>query len=316
MTMRNIKKLCVLLVAVFATTVAFGQHITDLRLNEILIKNDTNYVDEYGRHVPWIEIFNTSYNKVNVAECYLTDDTTGLANGTGIANWYRIPEGDPKTLIQQRSHVVFYLDAAALYGTFHTNFDPSKSKTNYVALISSNGKTIIDIIEFPTSLRTSSQSYGRVEDGSDEFAYLEYFTPGSTNKVEMGITKSEKLQKDDPYGFGMAIISMAVVFSALILIYFMLKIFGKINRKMQKSAAETAAAQTTTPATTANAPAVSKNDDETITGQEIAAIATALHLHLNSFHDEESEIITIETQSAVYSPWSQKHLTIKRVQRR
>ena len=128
----------------------------------------------------------------------------------------------------------------------------------------------------------------------------------------MDVTKSEKLMKSDPFGIGLAVISMAVVFSALVLIYVMLKVFGIVNRRRQK---KNAATQQTAATTAPFAPEPDK-DEESITGQEIAAIATALHLHLNSFHDEESEIITIETQSAVYSPWSQKHLTIKRVQRR
>lgn len=310
--MKNIKRLCILLVAVFSVSVTFGQQITDLRINELLIKNEKNFIDEYGRHTPWVEIFNTSYNTVNIAGCYLTDDTTGLAAGNGNPKWYRIPSTDVKTQIPQRGHIIFYLDNSALYGTFHTNFDPSESKNNYVALISSNAKTLIHIFHYPASLRTSDSSFGSIVDGESELGYLEYFTPGSTNKVDMDVTKSEKLMKSDPFGIGLAVISMAVVFSALVLIYIMLKVFGIVNRRRQK---KNAATQQTAATTATVAPEPDK-DEESITGQEIAAIATALHLHLNSFHDEESEIITIETQSAVYSPWSQKHLTIKRVQRR
>ncbi len=311
--MKNIKRLCILLVAVFSVSVTFGQQITDLRINELLIKNEKNFIDEYGRHTPWVEIFNTSYNTVNIAGCYLTDDTTGLAAGNGNPNWYRIPSTDVKTQIPQRGHIVFYLDNSALYGTFHTNFDPNESKNNYVALISSNAKTLIHIFPYPASLRNSDKSFGAIVDGEPELGYLDYFTPGSTNKVDMDVTKSEKLMKSDPFGVGLAVISMAVVFSALVLIYIMLKVFGIFNRKKQKMNA--AAQQATATSTSTPKPELVK-DEESITGQEIAAIATALHLHLNSFHDEESEIITIETQSAVYSPWSQKHLTIKRVQRR
>lgn len=310
--MKNIKRLCILLVAVFSVSVTFGQQITDLRINELLIKNEKNFIDEYGRHTPWVEIFNTSYNTVNIAGCYLTDDTTGLAAGNGNPKWYRIPSTDVKTQIPQRGHIIFYLDNSALYGTFHTNFDPSESKNNYVALISSNAKTLIHIFHYPASLRTSDSSFGSIVDGESELGYLEYFTPGSTNKVDMDVTKSEKLMKSDPFGIGLAVISMAVVFSALVLIYIMLKVFGIVNRRRQK---KNAATQQTAATTATVAPEPDK-DEESITGQEIAAIATALHFHLNSFHDEESEIITIETQSAVYSPWSQKHLTIKRVQRR
>lgn len=299
----------------------FSQHITDLRLNEMLIRNENNFIDEYGRHVPWIEIFNSAYNDVNVGECYLTNDTTGLSDGSGIKNWYRIPKGDPKTLIPQRSFVVFYMDNAPLYGTFHVNFDPTmEGASNYVALISSNGRTLIDIFEFPDSLRyTTQHSYGYYEDGIKEIVdangnlinnkgFLEYFTPGSTNKVFDGLTKSEKVAEQDPYGLGLALIFMLVVFTVLVVIFLLLKLFGRMSRKKTTKpvvAAEPIKSQEKIPV-----------QDERITSEEVAAITMAMHLHFNDMHDTESEVITIETPSAHYSPWSQKHLVIKQVTRR
>lgn len=318
--MRKLKNIILLFLAIIATTSTFGQQVTDLRLNEMLIKNETNYIDEYGRRTPWIEIFNTSYNFVNIGGCYLTDDTTGMAAGTGSANWYRIPTGDPKLNMPQRSFLVFFLDNEPLYGIFHTNFNPEKSNSNYVALISSNGKTIIDIFKYPVSLRESNLSYGCKTDGiatiesrrdgnQKNVDFLDNFTPGSSNIVSTSSTKAEKLIEDDPYGIGLALISMAVVFFALILIFCMLKIFGYVSRKKStKKAIETNTIEVSESTTVAN--------KESITGEEVAAISLALHYHLNSFHDEESEIITIENPSARYSPWSQKHLTIRRVERR
>ena len=60
-----------------------------------------------------------------------------------------------------------------------------------------------------------------------------------------------------------------------------------------------------------------KKDNKAFENKEdIAAIAMALHLHLNSYRDEESEIITIDMPSAHYSPWALKSLVMKRVVRR
>lgn len=322
--MKNyINKFLITLIGMLFSVSLFGQQVTDLRINELLIKNDSNYVDEYGRHVPWLEIFNTAYNSVNVAECYLTDDTTGLASGTGIKNWYRIPKGDPKTLILQRSSVVFYLDNNPLYGTFHVNFNPSQSKMNYVALISSNGKTLIDIFEYPDTLRHISLSYGCKDDGIktletedgkkiSNIDFLHYFTPGSTNKVILEATKAEKLKERDPYGIGLAVIAMSVVFTALFLIFAMLKVFGKWNRYSEKRKA----ARKKEPVMVMTQEPKEPQIKESTTGEEIAAITLAVHLYLNSSHDEESEIITIEPPVIRYSPWSQKHLIMKRVHRK
>ena len=229
---------------------------------------------------------------------------------------------DPTTLIPQRSMLVFYLDNSPLYGTYHTNFDPNQSSNHYIALISSNGKTLIDIFHYPANLANVPQSFGCIDDGIstivDEngktvsnMAILDYFTPGSTNKVHVGATKSEHLQKSDPHGIGLAVISISVVFAALIMIFIMLKIFGLVSTRKDRKASQ---AQAVTATTADTAQATAANDGPT--GEEIAAIAMALHCFMNSQHDEESEVITIDMPSKHYSPWSQKNLVMKKVTRR
>ncbi len=320
---KYINKFCLSLCGLFLSLGLFGQQIADLRINELLIKNDSNLVDEYGRHVPWVEIFNTAYNSVNIGGCFLTDDTTGLAAGKGNPNWYRIPKGDKHTLLVERSHIIFYLDNNPLFGTFHVNFNPLYSKSNYIALIGANAKTLIDIFEYPDSLRYISASYGCIEDGVklvkneageivSNVDFLRYFTPGSMNKVLEGATKEEQLKQKDKYGIGLAVISMSVVFFALILIYLMLKLFARwaaftekrklIRKESKNSTVEPILEEETV--------------IEAITGEEIASICLAVHLYLNSFHDEESEIITIEPPQIRYSPWSQKHLVMKGIRRK
>ena len=226
-------------------------------------------------------------------------------------HWYRIPKTDINTNMAQRTYIVFYLDAEPLYGTFHVNFDPRTSKTNYIALISADGKDLIDLMYYPKEqLIDTTLSYGLLEDGiTDNAGFLNQFTPGSSNVTQAKVSKQERLKRDDPYGIGLAIISMSVVFTALILIFAMLKLFGWSTKKLAQKNAK----KTETP-TVANVADVKENkeDDEQLTGEEAAAIATALHLHFNSMHDEESEVITINMPSKHYSPWAQKELTMKR----
>lgn len=45
---------------------------------------------------------------------------------------------------------------------------------------------------------------------------------------------------------------------------------------------------------------------EELTGDVIAAISMALHLHFNQYHDEENTSMTIKRESRLYSPWSSK----------
>jgi hypothetical protein len=301
----------------------FAQQITDLRMNEMFInfEDEPNLADEYGRHVPWIEIFNTSYNKVNIAECYLTNDTAGLAQGIISKKWYRIPKGDPMTIIPQRGFLIFYLDNKPSYGPFHTNFDPrDEGASNYVALITPNGKKLIDLFDFPDELRPSSHSYGyRFDYGCEkdehghtlyEKTFLSHFTPGSTNNYEITETKSDIMRKNDPTGLALAVIAMSVVFAALFVIYIMLKIFGKWgNVKITKP-------KTHGISKTAINSEDRIIDEEEFNSEALAAITMAMHYYLNEYRDEESEIITIDMPSARYSPWAQKELVMKRVMRK
>ncbi len=313
--MKHFNRLAILLLSLFAAGTAAGQSTQDIRFNEIFIKNTDNYADEYGKHVPWVELFNTAYNTVDLAGCYLTDDTAGLAaagrkGGTIPEHWYHIPKTDINTSMPQRTFAVFYMDDKPLYGTFHVNFNPVTSKTNYVALITSDGKKLIDLMVYPKEeLMDTALSYGLLHDGiKEEAQMLDQFTPGSTNETKVEVSKQEKLKKDDPYGFGLTIIAMSVTFTALILIYIMLKIFGRLNRKT----AVKKKADSNTDAAIAKDAGDATPDKEFMSGEEAAAICAALHLHFNSMHDEESEIITIKMPEAHYSPWSQKGLAMKK----
>ena len=61
----------------FALLVSFGakaQRATSMRINEVLVINEDNFVDDYGKRHAWIELFNNSAGSVNIAGCYLTND--------------------------------------------------------------------------------------------------------------------------------------------------------------------------------------------------------------------------------------------------
>jgi hypothetical protein len=52
-------------------------------------------------------------------------------------------------------------------------------------------------------------------------------------------------------------------------------------------------------------------DEFIASGEEIAAIATALYLFFDEMHDEESGKLTIKKVSKVYSPWSSKIYAVR-----
>lgn len=89
-----------------------------------------------------------------------------------------------------------------------------------------------------------------------------------------------------------ALISIYLVFLVLVLLVWVMKLFGYVFTRRQ--AAATAAA----------------NKSAVVPGQihdeEIAAIATALKLYRSALHDRESEVLTILSIKRAYSPWNSK----------
>lgn len=106
----------------------------------------------------------------------------------------------------------------------------------------------------------------------------------------------------DENGFGMTIMAMCIVFTALLVLCLSFYAIGKIGgavSRMNKMRAH----------------GVDKEEKSTVqhdSGEEIAAIIMALHQHLNA-HDAESTILTINKVKRAYSPWSSKIYGLREV---
>ncbi len=267
---------------VFSTTLK-AQNATDLRINELLVHNDSNYVDDFGRHGAWIEIFNTAYNTVDMGGLYLTDD---LSNPTK----YRIPKGQSITQIPTRSFIVFWADDMSENGILHLNF--TLKDGGVIGLFDANGKTLIDSVTIPT-LTQHDITWGRIADGEAKWAYLIKTTPNSSNVTIPPVSGGEKFGEVDPKGIGMTMIAMGVVFSALIILFLFFKLMGwTINRKSGDASTQIAADE--------HRPA------KGVSGEVNAAIAMALYMYKNQLHDHEHAVVTINQVSRTYSPWSSK----------
>lgn len=306
-TMKKIK-FFILLTCVFGLTNLFSQTSSFIKFNELMVNNDSSYVDDYGYRNGWVEIFNAAFNNVNIGGMFITNDTA-------IPKKYYIPRNDGATNMAPRSYVVFFADNQSSRGTFHLNFTLDSSK--YIAIYDSDGRTQLDIVEIPDNLKNLpnisygkdlDQSITRAEDDNSKWIYENRFTPKQTNEWQDKITKSELISDLDSTGFGMAIVAMAVVFIALTFIFFLLKSFtvaDNINTK-KKLKIDAESKQENTPKT--ETPKIKGTEE---TGEVCAAIAMALHLYASQYHDEESEIITIDHTRRAYSPWGSKHLIMK-----
>ena len=264
----------------------YSQSTRDLRINEILVVNDSNYVDDYGQHSGWIEVFNSAYNTVDIGGSYLTNDPAKPTK-------YYIPKGDPITKIAPRNYLVFFADNAPTRGILHLNF--SLDESSYLAIYEGNGKTLIDAIKFGP--QRSDVSFGRLTDGNHEWGFLEKTTPLANNYTGTVVSAGEKFVEMDPYGVGMAVIAMSVVFAALILLYI---VFKNTKRLYSINFKKLFSREPTKEAVAEIASEVE------ISGEVNAAIAMALYLYISELHDHEEAILTIKKVSRTYSPWSSK----------
>ncbi len=274
-----------------------GQNASDLRFSEILVMNDSLNVDDFGEHSSWIEIFNTSYNTVEIGGCYLTDD---MLNPTK----YWIPTGDLATKIPARNYVLFWADNKPTRGILHLNFELRDADT--IALFDANGRTLIDKLAIAEPQK-SNMSYGLIEktdehgNVSNQWEFLTKITPASNNDHSRKVTSGEQFVKYDPNGIGMASIAMAVVFSSLALLYLIFKTTGSYFQRKARKAKKIALLE-----------GVANKDSEEISGEVSAAIAMALHLFQSEIHDEENTVLTIKRVARTYSPWSSKIYTLRK----
>ena len=263
-----------------------AQRVTSMRINEILVINETNFVDDYGVRSSWIELFNGSAGTINIAGCYLTNDKSNPKK-------YPIPKGDVLTKIPPGQHVLFWADGNADKGTFHVNFVLDPTKENYIAFYDTDGKTLVDEVTVPAGNRPDI-SYGRKIDGKAEWATLTKVTPSTNNLTLDTNEKIENFQKNDSFGVGLTFVSMAVVFIGLILLFLLFKFTGKTATNISKRRAIKAGTS-------------HFSDKDLIDeGAVIAAITAALFEVTEDVHDTESTVLTIQKVARRYSPWSSK----------
>ena len=270
-----------------------AQGINNVRINEVLVVNENNYTDDYGHRSSWIELFNSGYEAVNLASCYI-----GVTKAGGNEELYLIPKGDPATAMHSQTYLVFFCEGTDTKGTFYTNFtlDGVSKITLYSA-----GRDVIDQFELEPSMQVADVSVGYMSpDGISEaeMMLLPRTTPGATNETMVTVSKGERFRERDSSGGVMAIIAMLVVFSALVLIFFVLKGFGMtMIRLLERKSAKAAKA---------DAPVLKRKPAGEQVQEELAAAALALKLFQEEQHIRESTVITINRASRVYSPWSSK----------
>lgn len=313
------KQIFLILLAAITVATSFAQGRKELRFNEVMVVNDSSYIDQYGRKTPWVEVFNRSYGTVGMEQMFISNQPIEIPN-TGIKPkdflndyakknpgiCYEIPRGDRDTKVAPRTHVVFFADGNTAAGALHLSFTLNPDAVNTLYLYDVNGD-LVDVVEIPAAMKanntfalkadgqsdpaTFNAQQWSIRDGSNDEQAI---TPGKFNVADEN-DNIEAFHQRDPHGVIIALIAMSIVFSALLILYLCFKIFGKFFTRKQENAIDTET--TESPATAAPA----ANADDAV----IAAIGMALFQHLNA-HDTESGIITIDHSHEDHSAWNSK----------
>ena len=156
--------------------------ISELKINELLARNDSVNTDESGEFDDWLELFNPTDQPLNLAGLYLTDDLSELTK------WQF---SDSMDVIMPGDYLLIWCDEDISQGNQHTNFKLSADGET-VVLTSGNGITIIDSISYGTQI--SNQSFGRIQDGESEWGIL-YPTPAYSN-IQLGTVENGIIPKN------------------------------------------------------------------------------------------------------------------------
>lgn len=289
MQMNPFKKIAALAaLALIAVPAVLGQGRKELRINEVMVINNSSVVDEYGRHSAWIELINPTHAPVNIAAIYITDDLNEPRK-------YFVPTGDTQTKIEKGQSVLFFADGKPQDGTFHLSFSLKPNQDNFIAVFDADGINLIDSVSIPATL-PADMSYARAVDAGtpwqvrDNSSAANAITPGGHNVIPVPNNKIAKFKEMDENGGAMTIMAMTIVFSALLVLCLCFYLIKRLaSSKKNESRAPKAA-----PAPQAAA---------TADGEIAAAIAMALHQHLSASGTSSSRL-TIRHNPA--SAWNNK----------
>ena len=174
---------------------SFQTRAENLVITEFMSNNKDSIKDGYGENSDWIELYNPSSSEVNLAGLFLTDNQNNLRK-------WSFPEG---AKIKPGAYLVIFASGKVKNNpkdpesNFHTNFSID-SNGEYLALIGSDGLTIIQEFEPVLSSTPKNISYGIKTVDADlwSFGYFLEPSPGEKNNgpIVSGFVNDTKFSKD------------------------------------------------------------------------------------------------------------------------
>ncbi len=293
------------------TSTMRAQMDASIKLNEVMTSNSASLQDEYGQHPAWVEIENISHSTYNIRGMYLTTDRSVLDRNMSvperISRMSIIPNGDERTNLSGRQHLVLFLGSKPNLGSLHLSVPVDATKPLWIALYNGNATQLIDSVTVP--VLAADQSLARIANNGTradwEVKSADRVTPGISNITTVSESKIEKFKREDPYGFGMAIMAMGIVFFCLALLWIVFTLFGLLMNHME-TARKVANKQPIKPITKTVEKTAEIGHKTGVILQEglktkgidrevyMAVIGMALKQYEDDVHDVESGVITIK----------------------
>ncbi|MCS1409345.1 MAG: hypothetical protein M2R45_02525 [Verrucomicrobia subdivision 3 bacterium] len=167
-----------------------GAELPTVVISEFMAANDSTLKDGAGEYSDWIELHNFGPDKVELTGCYLTDSRREPTK------WVF-----PKMNLDAGAFLIIFASGASSHveGNLHANFQLN-AKGDYLALVASNGRTVIQEFgkKFPKQRKDVSYGLSREwKPGAPyeaHYQFLEVPTPGAANAaVLLGDVASVKM---------------------------------------------------------------------------------------------------------------------------
>ena len=305
------------------SAVSYGQMSESIKLNEVMTNNATSLQDEYGQREAWVEIANISYSTYNIRGMFLTTDRAVLDPDMSVPERIKrmsiIPNGDARTNLSARQHLLFHCNSNPRLGTLHLSVKIDPSKPTWIGLYNGNATQLIDSVTVP--VLAPDQSYARERDGAATWQIKpkDAVTPGISNYIQVDESKVAKLKRNDPYGLGITVLAMGIVFFCLALLCVFFTLFGMFM-KHRSAAKKVASIQPLKAGVKTVEKTVEIGHKTNIILQDglkskgidketyIAVIALAIQQYTNNVHDVESGIITIKPKT---TEWDDAYIQMK-----
>lgn len=280
-----------------------------IKINEVMTSNTSNLQDEYGQREAWIEIANVSFTTYNVRGMFITTDRSVLDPQMSVPERMKrmsaIPSGEPRTALSGRQHLILFCNSLPSKGSMHLSVPVDPSKPTWIGLYSGNATLLIDSVTVPVI--ADNLSYARHKDGSPNWVVksAEQVTPGISNMTDIVETKTAKLKREDPYGFGITVLAMGIVFFCLALLFVFFTLFGFFMRhrsavaNIQPVKAGVKTVEKTMEVASKTSTILQDGLKTKGIDKEVymAVIAMALKEYQDNVHDVESGVITIKPKN-------------------